>query len=226
MVVGAHPMDAEILGGVLALRAVRAGKRSVLVHLTDGVGNYPERGATLSARQAAREASLAARRIGAALEWMHWEAADLKRRDAVTAFLRRLRLWRPSVVVTHWRGSWHERHRDTHRLVVAAAGAAGLRSRLYFGENFEDLRGFAPTHYVDTAGECRRWWHALASYELFRRSEGDAAPRAAYPYAGYYRSIPAVRGLEAGTTLAHAFMRHGTRIHRPTLVTDPLGDER
>ena len=221
VVVGAHPMDAEILGGVLALRASRRRKRSILVHLTDGSGNYPALSRADSSRQAAREASAAARKLGAEVCWLGWRPADIGRSSSVSVLAERLDEWQPDVVVTHWRGSWHPRHRAAHRVVLSAVARARVHSALYFGENFEDLRGFAPTYYIDTSRDCVRWWRSLESYDLFGVSgRGVGVDRRGYPYAGYYRSMPSVRGLEVGAPLAHAFMRRGSRRKSPALAPD------
>jgi LmbE family N-acetylglucosaminyl deacetylase len=39
VVVGAHPLDAEILGGAISAKIAARRGRSVLVRLTDGAGN-------------------------------------------------------------------------------------------------------------------------------------------------------------------------------------------
>jgi hypothetical protein len=39
VVVGAHPLHTETLGGAISAKIAARGGRSVLVHLTDGAGN-------------------------------------------------------------------------------------------------------------------------------------------------------------------------------------------
>lgn len=127
------------------------------------------------------------------------------------------------IVITHWHGSWHERHRITHHLVVKALAAAGITPHLYFAENFEDLRGFTPTRYLDITGAADRWWQALSSYKLYGASKrihhGD---HETFPYDAYYRAMPRMRGLEVGLPLAQALSVGGQGGGR-RMVVDSLG---
>lgn len=223
VVIGAHPLDAEILGGALAVQLADRGGRGVLVHLTDGAGNYPNLGAAASSDQARQEAQQAAGLLGTECCWLGIPSKDLRAGDPFRADLaRRLAGWQPQAVITHWGGSWHERHRIAHRLVLGAVAAAGIETRVYFGENFEDLGAFFPTFYVNISDVCGRWWQALESYQLFRDSRSIALEdHATFPYYSYYHAAPRVRGLECGLPLAQALAEHGRRSHEKHTGTIP-----
>lgn len=216
VVIGAHPLDAEILGGAVAAQLARRGGRGVLVHVTDGAGNYPALGVKGSRERVRHEAERAAELLGSDLCWLGFPSGDLRAGAPFRAALARLlQTWQPHAVITHWRGSWHERHRITHRLVLSAIATAGIPTHVYFGENFEDLEGFHPTLYIDISDVCARWWQALESHGLYRESRSIApTDQATFPYSAYYRAAPRVRGLEIGLPLAQAFVVHGVRGRR------------
>jgi LmbE family N-acetylglucosaminyl deacetylase len=221
LVVGAHPLDAEILGGAIAARLAARGGRSVLVHLTDGAGNYPALGPAGSSRQARSEAEQAAGILDSEIRWLGFPSKQLRAGGRFRAELARLvEAWQPRAVITHWKGSWHERHRVAHRLVLAAV--TGVRTQVYYGENFEDLDGFLPTQYVDISDVCGTWWLALEAYQLYRDSRQLASPdHASFPYFAYYQAAPRVRGLECDLTLAQGLAMRGCRTRRKTVLDLP-----
>jgi len=206
LVVGAHPMDAEQLGGGLVPLLSSRGRRVMLVHLTDGSRNYPGMGRKASSALTHKEADRAAALLGAEAYWSGHDSRRLTDSDSFAEDLAdRVKEWRPPVVITHWRGTWHPRHLIGHKLVRRALKRAKSGARLFYGENFEDLTGFAPTHYINVTGQCNRWWQALASYRLHRNSASISANDVkTFPYDAYYRAIPRVRGLESGLPLAQA----------------------
>jgi len=222
-VIGAHPLDAEILGGAVAAKVSAAGGRAILVHVTDGAGNYPELDPVESIRKAHAEAKRAARILGCEIFRFDFPSLTLYATGIYRAVLARyLGIWQPRLIITHWRGSWHERHRITHRLVLNAIASANITPAVYYGENFEDLDGFRPTHYVDTTDVCARWWRALESYNLVTASRRIAPDdHTTFPYHSYYHAAPRVRGLESGLPLAHALQKHGRRPTRQ-VVDDVL----
>lgn len=221
VVVGAHPLDAEILGGAIAAGFTAAGGRAMLVHVTDGSGNYPDLGPDGSSRQARMEAARAARVLGSDMCWLGFPSALLHSGGQFLATLAgHFRAWQPSLIITHWRGSWHERHRITYRLVRRAVASTALTPAVYFGENFEDLDGFRPTHYVDTTDVCARWWQALEAYRLVAATRDiDPHDLVSFPYDSYYHAAPRVRGLECGLPLAHALQKQGSSSRRQVVDT-------
>jgi hypothetical protein len=92
------------------------------------------------------------------------------------------------------------------RTAVAACREAGQLVDLLYGENFEDQLGFVPTGFADVSSAVDAWRQAVRAYELFRRSEPDAAVQSSLPYASYYEAALRVRGLHAGFESAQAVM--------------------
>lgn len=221
VVIGAHPLDAEILGGAIAARLSDRGYGSVLVHLTNGARSYPYLPPEESAHVSRREADQAARILGTCYHWCDFDSRTLRADgECGDALAERLAEWQPDLVITHWRGSWHERHCIAHHLVRNALAAAQISPDLCFGENFEDLAGFTPTHYVDISRVCRRWWKALESYELVRASRTiPPDDLRTFPYYAYYHAAPRVRGLESGLPLAQA-LASGERTRKAVFVDD------
>jgi LmbE family N-acetylglucosaminyl deacetylase len=220
VVIGAHPMDAEILGGALAAQLSRSNGASVLVHLTNGARSYPHLAPKISAEVSEQEAIEASQVLGTRHHWCNFDSTTLHTRGRFRDVLAELLMeWQPEVVITHWRGSWHQRHSIAHRLVINALAAAQVSPMLYYGENFEDLAGFTPKFYVDISTVCAVWWESLERYGLVRASRAiQAGDESTFPYHTYYRAAPRVRGLESGVPLAQALARGGSRPQTPVLI--------
>ncbi len=205
-VVGAHAFDAEAMAGGLAARVAAEGGRVTLIHLTRGERGDPSKTPEAYAAQLEGEMREAAAALGAEARWMGYPAGALPDDGAAAADLgRALEDLRPDLVVTHWQGSWHPRHVAAHRITLEAVRRLrGPRPAVYFGENCEDLAGFAPVLYVDVSAAYPVWLEALRRYEMFRRSE--AAGYDGIPYAVFYPAMARARGLEAACAHAQAFM--------------------
>jgi LmbE family N-acetylglucosaminyl deacetylase len=102
------------------------------------------------------------------------------------------------LVITHWRGSMHPRHVNTHDAVTAAVKRLrekGNSIRLIYGENFEDLVGFIPQAYFTLEQEeMERWYSGLKEYSVFKGEIND------FPYREYYSTIGKVRQIESNNT--------------------------
>ena len=211
LVVGAHAMDAELLGGALAAKTVKQGETAHLLHLTRGERGHPTLDADAFARQLDVEMEAASRLLGVSFRWAGVVAPLAKAEmsqlsNLIFAVLRELR---PTFVVTHWIGSWHPSHVRAHtavRQAVAACREAGQAIDLLYGENCEDLLGFVPSGFADVSAAVDEWRRAVRAYELFRLSEPDSAANSPVPYANYYEAALRVRGLHAGLEHAQAVM--------------------
>ena len=99
------------------------------------------------------------------------------------------------LVITHWRGSMHPRHINTHDAVTSAVKRLrekGNPIRLIYGENFEDLVGFIPQAYFKLEkDEIEQWYEGLREYSVFRGEIND------FPYYQYYSAIGKVRQIES-----------------------------
>ena len=101
------------------------------------------------------------------------------------------------LVITHWRGSMHPRHINTHDAVTTAVKRLrekGSNILLIYGETFEDLVGFIPQAYYELSeDEIETWFNALRKYEIFNGKVNDV------PYYEYYSTMGKVRSMECGS---------------------------
>ena len=216
MVVGGHAADAEIMGGAAVLKHVDAGWRAVLVHMTPGEKGHPKLSPAeyLTIKEA--EAEEAAKRLGATSVMMPYPDGELPVNEEVQMRLADvIREHRPTVILTHWKGSFHRDHNNSYTNTLASLFFAGLRTfqrqypehspkRIYFAENWEDMEGFKPEIYLDTTDVFDRYIHAIHAYSLFR---GEVV---SFRYEQWYQGASRLRGAEAGFDRAVALMPHAS----------------
>jgi LmbE family N-acetylglucosaminyl deacetylase len=199
--VGAHSLDAELLGGPLLLKYAKQGAHCTLVHVTQGRLEDPS--ATADARAAYLEELLnqnkrAADRLGADSLWLGYVSSGM---PSIEEFRERMEQYlveeKADLVITHWRGSMHPRHINTHDAVTGAVKhlrEQGNPLRLLYGETFEDLVGFIPQAYFGLEeAEKEQWFSALKEYQVFRGEVND------FPYIPYYTTNGKVRAIESGS---------------------------
>lgn len=122
LVVGAHPDDAEIRAGGIALLYAGAGHRVTFLSLTNGDAGHHEFSGAVLAERRAREAELAARSGG--IESIVLDIHDgeldpgLKNRRRLIALIRTIR---PDLVITHRPYDYHPDHRYAGVLVQDAS---------------------------------------------------------------------------------------------------------
>ncbi len=212
MVIGAHAGDAEITAGAVVLSHTRAGHEAVLVHMTPGEKGHPHKSSEEYARQKMEEAQAIAQALGARAILLPYRDGELPVSDEVAwALCDLIRAERPSLIITHWQGSFHKDHENTYRIVHNAifyaalpafvrANPAHRSGGLYFAENWEDPFDFEPDVYLDVSDVFQDYLHALECYELFRGGVSS------FPYVRYYEALATVRGAESGVRYAEAFM--------------------
>lgn len=208
--IGAHSLDAEILGGPVMLKYARDGAHCTYIHVTQGRLEDPD------ASQEAREAYLkellnqnkqAAEKLGGDTIWLGYVSSDM---PTTETFSRRMEDYflteKVDLVITHWRGSMHPRHINTYDAVTTAVKRLrekGNPIRLVYGENFEDLVGFIPQAYFTLSQtEVEQWYDGLREYSVFRGEVND------FPYLSYYSTLGKVRQIESnndGYTVAYMY---------------------
>jgi N-acetylglucosamine malate deacetylase 1 len=211
MVVGAHAGDAEVMAGPVVAQHTADGGSAVLLHLTLGERGHPSLPAAEYGPQKRAEALAAASVLGAEVRLLGYRDAELvASQEAKHAVAQVIADERPDVMITHGEGSFHRDHAACHEIVSEAVFLAGLAdmwpgrprhnvAALYFAENWEDKRNFAPDLYIDTSRGQAAWLEALRCYELFRGGLST------FPYVRYYEALAVVRGAESGTQHAKAF---------------------
>jgi LmbE family N-acetylglucosaminyl deacetylase len=198
--IGAHSLDAEILGGPIMLKYAKEGAHCTYIHVTQGRLEDP------NATQEAKEAYLkellnqnkrAAEKLGGDTIWLGYVSSNM---PSLEEFASRLENYfideKVDLVITHWRGSMHPRHINTHDAVTTAVKRMrrrGLSIKLVYGENFEDLVGFIPQAYFKLEqAEIDQWYEGMRQYSVFRGEVND------FPYYSYYSTIGKVREIESG----------------------------
>lgn len=212
LAVGGHAGDAEISAGMALCRHVRDGKRVAMLHCTLGERGHPVLSPLDYAEQKREEAMKAAAVIGAQVYFLPYMDGELPVNDEVKfAICDTIRDCRPDLILTHWKGSMHKDHTNTHLCFPDATFYAALRTferqnphhwarHLLYAENWEDPYGFVSELYLEITEEDLRLWEEMATqYALFR---GEWKT---FRYVEYYKALARVRGLEVSADYATAF---------------------
>ncbi|GAB4449708.1 MAG: PIG-L family deacetylase [Anaerolineae bacterium] len=229
MVIGAHISDAENMAGAAMLKHRRAGWEVTIVHLTAGDKGHPTLSPEAYNPMRIADAQASAAFVGANLEILPYKDGELEvTEDAIWAVADLIRKYRPTVLLTHWRGSFHRDHNNTHEIVHRAMFNAALpaftrahpahapRAVLY-PENWEDMEGYSADVYLDVSDVFDDYLTLLKTHALMR--EGYASFR----YYDYYEALGTMRGALAGYPKAVTLMRPHTLLHftrQPGLLLD------
>jgi N-acetylglucosamine malate deacetylase 1 len=219
MAVAAHPGDAFFaMGAPVALEASRGGQ-AIFISLSLGEkGSASIPPARYGAMQ--REASeRAARMLSAQSSFLTWPDGEIPVNEEVKfAVCDMIRQFKPEIVVTHWKGSWHKDHRACYDIVNDAVFYAGLPAiarkdlahavpKTYYADNWEDADGFRADTYLDITPVFDRWMEACALFPMWRGENG-------FRYNDYYRSLAIERGCLSGARYAVALMSTPDQIVR------------
>jgi len=211
MAIAAHPGDAFFAMGAPVALATHQGGKGSLLSLSSGENGS----ATIPPKQygeAQREAATkAAASIGAEALFLPYPDGEIPVNDeakfAVCDFIRQ---YKPDVIVTHWRGSWHKDHQACYDIVQDAIFYAALPAmtrklpahsvaKLFFDDNWEDATGFVPDTYLDITPVFERWMDACAMFPMWRGETG-------FRYNDYYGSLAVARGCVSNFKKAVALM--------------------
>lgn len=208
--IGAHSLDAEVLGGAIMLKYAKQGAHCTYVHVTQGRLEDPN--ATQEAKDAYLKELLnqnkhAAEKLGGDTIWLGYVSSNM---PSTEEFSQRMEKYfideKADLIITHWRGSMHPRHINTYDAVTNAVKRMrenGSKIKLVYGENFEDLVGFIPQAYFTLdEEEIEQWYTGLREYSVFQGKVND------FPYYPYYSTIGKVRQIESnnsGYTVAYMY---------------------
>lgn len=210
--IGGHPLDAELMGGPIALRMNAKGAKSTMVHVTTGRlenKDATEAEKTQYLNELNDQIANVAKELGCDAYQLNYSSSNMPSMpDFVDTIYNYLKTEKVDLVVTHHVGTMHDRHYYTHRGVKAAVQR--LRSEkvdidLLYGENLEDLVGFVPTAYIQMPEvDVDRWFKALEEYQIFRGGINTV------PYNDYYGTMGRVRGIESSCPgFVKAYMHAG-----------------
>jgi LmbE family N-acetylglucosaminyl deacetylase len=208
--IGAHSLDAEILGGPIMLKYAKEGAHCTFIHVTQGRLEDPN--ATQEEKDKYLKELLnqnkgAAEKLNGDTIWLGYVSSNMPSLDEFSEKLEKYFIdEKVDLVITHWRGSMHPRHINTHDAVTTAVKRLrqkGNPIRLVYGENFEDLVGFIPQAYFKLEqSEIDQWYAAMREYSVFRGEIND------FPYHPYYSTLGKVRQIESsndGYTVAYMY---------------------
>lgn len=211
MAIAAHPGDAFFAMGAPVALASHLGGQGSFLSLSLG-----EKGsATIAPVQYGllqQEASTkAAALLGATALFLHYGDGDVPGNDvAAFAVCDFIRQYKPHVVVTHWKGSWHKDHRACYEIVQNAIFYAALPGfarqypahavkSLYFADNWEDAHDFVADTYLDITPIYDQWLNACGAFPMWRGENG-------FRYNDYYASRAIECGCLSGSRQAVALM--------------------
>lgn len=201
--IGAHAGDVELTSGAVIAKQTKKGDRAVILHLTLGERGNAKMSADEYGAQKKREATEAAKVLGAEVIFGPYRDGEIPNDDAARRYVAGvIRDVKPAYVITHWKNSMHKDHAATSAIVQDAIllasfeGWRGVRS-IWFAENWEDAEGFSPYIYVDVTGATEQWREAISKYWFVNNSS--------FAYFDYYTSLAKVRGAEARKKEAVAF---------------------
>ncbi|AHI56173.1 PIG-L deacetylase family protein [Listeria ivanovii] len=193
--IGAHALDAELMGGPYLIKAASRGDKCTFVHMTRGERGNKAKDPAEYGKQLEKEMQAVAKQMGTDAFWIGYPAGNLPAGEQIIAdWMTYLRKEKVTTVITHWRGSLHPRHvlcHDTVTEAVVRLRKEGQNIDLYYGENCEDLNGFISQLYVPFDEEIlQTWLRGLREYELFRGGVLSV------PYYDYYTTISKIRAIE------------------------------
>ncbi|MBU3207205.1 PIG-L deacetylase family protein [Clostridium algidicarnis] len=208
--VGAHSLDAEILGGPIMLKYAKQGAHCTYIHVTQGRledPNATEEEKSKYLKELLNQNKRAAEKLNGDTIWLGYVSSNMPPLDEFSARMEQYFIdEKVDLVITHWRGSMHPRHINTHDAVTAAVKRLrqkGNPIKLVYGENFEDLIGFIPQAYFKLEqNEIDQWYEAMEKYTVFCGEVND------FPYKSYYSTIGKVREIESnnnGYTVAYMY---------------------
>lgn len=198
--IGAHSLDAELMGGLALIQYAKQGAKCTFVHVTRGERGHRILSQEEYGEQLLKENKKAAEAMGCDSHWMGYIAGKIPDTSTFVSDLKKYIIDEGvDMVITHFSGSLHPRHVETHTAVTLAVQQLrfeGYSVKLYYGENCEDLIGFLPQIYMEySEEEVGQWIKGLNEYEIFRGGVNDM------PYMDYYRTSLKIRQVEANTKL-------------------------
>jgi N-acetylglucosamine malate deacetylase 1 len=217
LVIGAHAGDAENMAAAAVLKHTKAGFPATILHLTLGEAGHPRMSAAEYAEQRKREVAESARIMGAEAVWFDYPDGLLPVNDEVKFKVADLiRQKKPSVILTHWKGSMHKDHTAAYHIVEDAVFYAALPAikrtnpdgsdlpahwaRVLYPENWEDMDGFRADLYLDVTDVWDDYIKVLHSHEFI------CGKISSFRYLDYYSALGITRGCLGGKQRAVALM--------------------
>ena len=201
MSIGAHSLDAELLGGPLVIKYANLGAKCTFVHVTQGRledPNATKEENDLYLKKLVSQNENAAKGMNADCNALGYLSRELPtENEFIKILVKYFTEEKVDLIITHYSGTLHPRHYYTYYTVTEAVKICrqnGMNIKLLYGENCEDLVGFIPQAYYELSEEeLNIWFNALKSYEIFNGKINNV------PYNDYYKTMGKVRSLECGS---------------------------
>jgi LmbE family N-acetylglucosaminyl deacetylase len=230
MAIAAHPGDALFTMGATVAQHVHGGGSGVFVNLTLGEKGHPTIPPCEYGEMQRAATEKAAALLGVETEFMPYLDAEIPATDDLAlAVCDCIRKHQPAILITHWNGSWHKDHRNTHKIVRDAIFYAELRAfprespfhpapRLFFADNWEDADDYRPDVLLEITPVYEKWAAACAMFPMWRGETGLIR------YHDYYLNLARTRGCLAGFEYAVALMSDPEQRMRRVRSLDSYGD--
>lgn len=211
LVIAAHPGDAFFAMGAPVAVATHLKGEGYFLSLSLGERGSPTVPAQQYGYSQQQAAEKAATVLGAKALFLHYPDGEIPVNDeAKFAVCDLIRHYRPSTIVTHWKGSWHKDHRACYEIVQDAIFYAGLPAivrketahtvrKLYFASNWEDAVSFVADTYLDITPVCDDWLNVCSVFPMWRGENG-------FRYNDYYSSMAVAHGCISNFKRAVALM--------------------
>jgi LmbE family N-acetylglucosaminyl deacetylase len=213
MAIAAHPGDALFTMGAAVAQQIARGGTGVFLSLSLGERGAPKDIPVKQYGEMQRAATeKAARLLGAEAVFLPYPDAQIPfNEESSLALCDAIREHKPDIVITHWSGSWHKDHQNTHLMVHDAIFYADLGTlerklpphsagKLYYAENWEDATDFHPDVFIDIEPVYDKWMEACDFYPMWRGQTGF------FRYNDYYSALATMRGCLSGFKRAVALM--------------------
>jgi LmbE family N-acetylglucosaminyl deacetylase len=213
LAIGGHAGDMDLTAGAVIAKYVQAGHKATFLHLTPGEKGHPKLSPDDYAKQKIEEAHRFAEIVGADVRFLAYKDAELPVDEEVKYQVADvIREVKPTLLITHWKGSMHKDHANTHYIVEDARFYAALKTieralpnhysgPLYYTDNWEDPYDFQPEVFVDIPDEAYETWVKAMNVYAYARGETSG-----FPFIEYYKALTIVRGAPVGFKRAQAFM--------------------
>ncbi|GAA0600970.1 PIG-L family deacetylase [Kribbella sandramycini] len=219
LAIGAHIGDMDLTAGPTLAKLVLDGANVTIVALTAGERGHPRLPPAEYKQQKVAEGEAFATAIGADFMVLGHRDGFLPDTDEAAAELATvIRETQPDTLITHWKHSTHRDHSRTAALVdrarfladfpITPADALGtlhdlprhaVRTLLHT-ENWQDMDGFHPTHYVPIPDEAFYRWISAIRHQAFARGETQG-----FRHIDYYTALMTTRGCLSAYPRANAF---------------------
>lgn len=212
LAIGGHAGDLDLTAGAVIAKYTAEGHKATFLHLTPGEKGHPRLTPEEYGKQKVEEAHKFADIVGADVRFLAYKDAELPVNDEVKYQVADvIREVKPDIIITHWKGSIHKDHANTHYIVEDARFYGGLKTierelpahwanKLYYADNWEDPYDFNPEVFIDIPEDAYETWVKAMNVYAYARGETYG-----FPFIEYYKALTIVRGAPAGFKRAQAF---------------------